>query len=182
MLKMLYPDDYVRSVYDINFEELYKQGYRGIIFDIDNTLVFHGAPADGRSLELFDELHKLKFNTVLLSNNKDRRVAPFATAVRSLYICNANKPSKTGYNDAMRLMRTKRRTTLVIGDQLFTDIWGGKRAKIRTVLVEPLGPKEDFHIFFKRVLEKIILFFYDRSDYHRREVPIKVGSRRRLRW
>ena len=50
MFESLYPDKYQKSTYEINFEQLYEQGFRGILFDIDNTLVPHGAPADERAI------------------------------------------------------------------------------------------------------------------------------------
>ena len=77
MFKIFYPDEYYDSTYSINFESLYKQGYRGVIFDIDNTLVPHGAPADERSIALFERLKAIGFDAVLLSNNKEARVAMF---------------------------------------------------------------------------------------------------------
>ena len=78
MLETFYPDRYVDSAYSIPYRELYSQGYRGIIFDVDNTLVPHGAPADTASKELFEELRAIGFSHCILSNNKEPRVAPFA--------------------------------------------------------------------------------------------------------
>ena len=78
MFKTFYPDDYIASTYVIPFEELYKKGYRGLIFDIDNTLVPHGAPADERAITLFERLRKIGFDTCLISNNQEPRVKPFA--------------------------------------------------------------------------------------------------------
>ena len=63
MLETFYPDKYVDSAYELPFEELYEKGYRGIIFDVDNTLVPHGAPADERSIELFERLRAIGFST-----------------------------------------------------------------------------------------------------------------------
>ena len=91
MLKTFYPDKDVDSAYDIDFVYLYREGYRGVIFDIDNTLVPHGAPADERALELFEKLKATGYNTMLLSNNKEPRVKGFADAVGSGYIFKANK-------------------------------------------------------------------------------------------
>ena len=74
MLERFYPDVYLDSAYGIDYEKLYEQGYRGIIFDIDNTLVPHGAPADERSIALFERLRRIGFRSMLLSNNKEPRV------------------------------------------------------------------------------------------------------------
>ena len=83
MLERFYPNEYLDSVYDIDFEMYYKQGIRGIISDIDNTLVPHGAPATEEIVALFDKIHKLGIDTCLISNNQEPRVEPFAYAVKS---------------------------------------------------------------------------------------------------
>ncbi len=162
MLQRFYPDACIDSAYDLDFEGFYRQGYRGLIFDIDNTLVPHGAPADERSIALFARLHALGFSTMVLSNNKEPRVKMFCDAVECPYIFKAHKPSPDSYVLAMEKMGTTAETTLFIGDQLFTDIWGAKRAGIRTWLVTPIHPKEEIQIVLKRRLEHIVLFFYRR--------------------
>lgn len=163
MLKTFYPDDYIASTYFIPFEELYKKGYRGLIFDIDNTLVPHGAPADERAIVLFERLRKIGFDTCLISNNQEPRVQPFADKVGSKYVFDAHKPSTKNYKKAMELMKTRKENTLFVGDQLFTDVWGAKRTGIKSILVKPIHPKEEIQIVLKRYLEKIVLFFYKRS-------------------
>ncbi len=169
MLQRFYPDEYVDSTYGINFEELYGQGYRGIIFDIDNTLVPHGAPADARSIELFRRLKGLGYRIMLLSNNKEPRVKMFNDAVGAEYIFKAGKPGTANYYKAMERMHTDKRNTLFVGDQLFTDVWGAKRAGIRTFLVKPIHPKEEIQIVLKRYLEKIVLYFYKRQKNREKE-------------
>jgi len=163
MLKTFYPDEYVDSTYIIPFEKLYEEGYRGVIFDIDNTLVTHGAPADERAIALFERLKTLGFSCCLLSNNQEPRVKMFNEAVNVHYIFNAHKPSTKNYEKAMDLMGTDKENTIFIGDQLFTDVRGAKRTGIRNILVKPIHPKEEIQIVLKRCLEKIVLFFYNRS-------------------
>ncbi|MGN0242918.1 MAG: YqeG family HAD IIIA-type phosphatase [Lachnospiraceae bacterium] len=163
MLQRFYPTIKMESAYDIPYEHYYEQGYRGIIFDIDNTLVFHGAPATERAVELFRHLHEIGFDTCLISNNKKPRVQPFAEYVNSKYIYDAKKPSRKNYLQAMTLMNTANDTTLFVGDQLFTDIYGANRSKIASILVHPLNPKEEIQIVLKRYLEKVVLYFYDRT-------------------
>ena len=163
MRHSLFPDDYVASTYRIDFAALARQGYRGIIFDVDNTLVPHGAPADERAKKLFEELHTLGYRCILLSNNKERRVAEFAGEVGSRYIFKAGKPSVKGYERAMEEMGTDRKTTLFVGDQLFTDIWGANRAGIYSVLTKPINPREEIQIVLKRIPERLVLRFYERD-------------------
>ncbi len=162
-LERFYPDAYLDSAYEIDYEELYRQGYRGVIFDIDNTLVPHGAPADARSIALFERLRAIGLASMLLSNNKEPRVKMFNDEVHSQYIYKAGKPSIRSYKKAMERMGTDASTTFFVGDQLFTDVWGAKKAGIRTFLVKPIHPKEEIQIVLKRRLEWIVLFFYRRS-------------------
>jgi len=163
MFKTFYPDREAQSSYAIDYDALYKAGYRGVIFDIDNTLVPHGAPADERAVKLFEDLRTMGFGTMLLSNNKEPRVKMFAEGVKSAYIFRAGKPGKDGYRRAMEQMKTTPDTTVFVGDQLFTDVWGAKRVGIISYLVKPIHPKEEIQIVLKRYLEKIVLFFYHRQ-------------------
>lgn len=163
MLKGLYPKEYVDSTYEIDFESWYQKGYRGVIFDIDNTLVPHGAPADDRALAFFKRLHALGFGTLMLSNNKEPRVKMFCDAVEAPYIYKAGKPKADGYRQAMKRLGTTAENTLFVGDQIFTDVWGANKAGIYSILVKPIHPKEEIQIVLKRYLERIVLFFYKRS-------------------
>lgn len=163
IFQCFYPNKYLDSTYSIDFKKEYENGVRGVIFDVDNTLVPHGAPADERSLLLFRQLKELGIRSLLLSNNKEPRVKSFSEEVDSLYIYKAGKPSPRNYKKAMELLETDEKSTLFVGDQLFTDVWGANRAGIRSYLVKPIHPKEEIQIVLKRYLEKIVLFFYKRQ-------------------
>lgn len=165
-MKGLYPKKYVESTYEIDFEGLYEKGYRGVIFDIDNTLVPHGAPADERAIAFFKRMHEMGYSTLMLSNNKEPRVKMFCDAVNAPYIFKGGKPKTEGYYKAMEMMGTTVENTLFVGDQIFTDVWGANRAGIYTFLVKPIHPKEEIQIVLKRYLEKVVLFCYKR--YQRR--------------
>lgn len=163
MFEKFFPDEYVASTYVIPFEKLYEEGYRGVIFDIDNTLVPHGAPADDRAVKLFQRLSDIGFASCLISNNQEARVKMFNKDIGTHYIYNAHKPSTKNYIRAMEIMGTDRTNTLFVGDQLFTDVWGAKRAGIHNILVKPIHPKEEIQIVLKRYLEKIVLHFYKKA-------------------
>lgn len=163
MLQRFYPDSEAESAYGIDYVSLYGQGYRGVIFDIDNTLVPHGAPATKEAVAFFARLREIGFSTMLLSNNKEPRVKSFADEVRSGYIYKAGKPGREGYVRAMERMQVTAEQTLFVGDQLFTDIWGAKRAGIRTFLTRPIHPREEIQIVLKRYLERVVLYFYHRE-------------------
>lgn len=167
LFEMFYPDDYVDSTYVIDFEKLYEKGYRGIIFDIDNTLVPHGAPADDRAKELFARLKAIGFECCLISNNQRPRVEMFNEEIQVKFIENAHKPSVKSYRRAIKMMGTKRVNTLFVGDQLFTDVFGAKRTGIYSILVKPIHPKEEIQIVLKRKLEKVVLYFYKRQKKSR---------------
>jgi len=162
-LERFYPDHEVDSPYSIDYSAHYEKGKRAIIYDVDNTLVPHGAPADDRAKALFTKLHNLGFQTLLLSNNKEPRVRSFSDAVGSNYIFKAGKPGLSGYQRAMKKLGTTPETTLFVGDQLFTDVWGAKKAGIETYLVKPIHPKEEIQIVLKRRLERIVLYFYHKN-------------------
>ena len=163
MFKTFYPDQYLASTYVIDFEKLYEEGVRGLIFDIDNTLVPHGAPADERAVRLFQRLKDIGFRCCLISNNQEKRVKMFNEPIQVDYVYNAHKPSVKNYIRAMEIMGTDRENTVFIGDQLFTDVWGAKRAGIPNILVKPIHPREEIQIVLKRYLEKIVLYFYRKS-------------------
>lgn len=163
MLQRFYPDEYVDSAYEIDYEALYEKGHRGVIFDIDNTLVPHGAPADQRSKALMARLTAIGYQVMMLSNNKEPRVKMFCDAVSAAYIHRANKPFEASYRRAMKQMGTIPGNTLFVGDQLFTDVWGAKKVGMTTYLVAPIHPKEEIQIVIKRFFEKIVLYFYKRE-------------------
>lgn len=170
MFELFFPDEIKKSVYQINFRKLYSEGYRGIIFDIDNTLVEHGADASKRAKRLFIQLKEIGFSACLLSNNKKERVDRFNQEIHIYSIFKAGKPKKKGYLKALELMGTTKTDTIFIGDQLFTDVWGAKRIGIRNILVNPINQKEEIQIVLKRYLERIVLYFY----YKKKEKKIKL--------
>ncbi len=116
MFQKFYHSEDIRSTYDIDFERYYKEGYRGVIFDVDNTLVPHNAPADERAKKLFKRLDAMGMQYCFTSNNKEPRVKAFCEAVGGkYYVYKANKPSIKGYETAMKLMGTDKKNTFFVG-------------------------------------------------------------------
>ena len=163
ILSCFYPDEYLDSTYVIDFDALYRAGYRGVIFDIDNTLVPHGAPADERARALFCHLKEIGFDCCLLSNNQLPRIELFNQDIHVKFIENAHKPSVKYYRKALQMMGTNTGNTLFVGDQLFTDVYGARRTGIHSILVKPIHPKEEIQIVLKRYLERIVLHFYEKD-------------------
>ena len=158
----LFPDVCVGSVGDIPYEALYDEGYRVVLFDIDNTIVPHGAPADAQAIALFERIRAAGLKAVLISNNREARVKPFAEAVGAAYLHKAGKPKASGFRRAMELSDGTVRNTFFVGDQIFTDVWGARMAGLKTVLTAPIDPKEEIQIVLKRILEKPVLALYRR--------------------
>ena len=159
--KLFIPERRAASIQDIDFKAEYESGFRAVIFDIDNTLVPHDAPATQETADFFRMLREIGFKTCLISNNHEERVKPFADAVDSLYLTDAEKPSRKSYRKAMHMLKTNLSNTLFVGDQLLTDVLGARRLGIRHIMVEPVDPEsEPDHIKFKRLIERI---FFGRS-------------------
>lgn len=163
MLKVFYPYEYVDSVFCIDYNELYKKGYRGIIFDIDNTLVHHGDDSTERIDELFKIIQNIGFKTLLLSNNNEERVTRFLKNINSLYICDAGKPNVTNYLKAVEMMSISKEETLFIGDQVFTDILGANKSGIASILVKFIRANGETKIGKRRQLENLILKMYKKN-------------------
>ena len=160
MINILYPQLYVESLFEIDLEMLKKRGIQGIIFDLDNTII----PRDQKNFspDISDWLSKLKeqnFKLCIVSNNRrQHRVSYLAQALDIPYIYKAGKPRRKAFRRAMQLLSTDAITTAVIGDQVFTDVYGGNRVGLFTILVVPLPGKEFWGTtFFNRRLEKLVL-------------------------
>ena len=160
----VFPDLRVSTAYAIDYEGMYRKGYRGIIFDIDNTLVLPDAPADRGAEELFRQLREIGFKTMILSNNTGERTRLFAEAVGSDYLTKARKPLPGKYREAMRLMGTDTSDTFFVGDQLFTDVWGANNAGIMSILTTPFTYDEELQIVLKRVLERPLLSMWEQKN------------------
>lgn len=160
MFKRFYPKKFYKSTYEIDYKKFYDKGIRGILFDVDNTLVPHNAKADDRAIKLMQDLKSIGFKICLLSNNNENRVVSFNNHVNVECVYNAFKPSRKKYYEAMEKIGTDIENTLFIGDQIFTDIWGANRVGIYSILVGPVDTKEDFQIVLKRFPERLVMASY----------------------
>ena len=155
----LFPDDYVESIYRVDFRVLYQEGYRALIFDVDNTLVPHNAPADDRAKAFFAYLNGLGYRSMFVSNNKEPRVKKFCEDVGGFgYIFKANKPSPRSYLQA--------------ADRLGVPP--------EACLTKPvLKWHEEIQIILKRLLEALILAayrVYTAGGRHVKKVPLTKGD------
>lgn len=169
MFKKFYPCEYADSVFAIDYRKLYDQGFRGIIFDIDNTLVHHGDDATPEIDRLFAHIHSLGFRTVLLTDNNEARVKRFIRNIQTAYICEAGKPQPAPFLRAVDMLGLDKSRTVCIGDQMFMDILGANRSGIPSILVRFIRLDTEKKIGKKRQLERLLLSFYrrNRSAQHR---------------
>lgn len=164
-MKAFFPERYYDKKEDIPVEEYYRQGYRGILFDIDNTLVPHDKPVDEPAEIFIKRLKEIGFGICLISNNDEERVRTFADPLSVDYVYKAWKPSREGYRKGMEKLGTNEENTLFVGDQIFTDIWGANRAGLFSILLDPIDPKEEIQIILKRLPEKLVKRSYRRKHH-----------------
>ncbi len=158
-MKFLKPAVWYESVYDIDFEQLYKNGIRALFFDIDNTMAGYDEPEP--SQKLTDFVHKLQdigFKVAVLSNAKAGRAKYFSDLLKLEFEGHALKPRRKGFISLSERLGVKPSETAMIGDQLFTDIWGGNRYGSYSILVTPIDLSGDpGFVKFKRIFEKPVL-------------------------
>lgn len=160
-MKWLYPENYVRTVFDIDYEGLRGKGYKAIFFDIDNTLAaFDELVPSQDIIDLINKLKKLGFKICLMSNNNATRVNNFNHALGVHAFANAGKPFVGTLKKAQRLVKVSNTEVVFAGDQLFTDVWAGNLLRMHTVLVKPIQEKEQFITKIKRGVEGLILNGY----------------------
>ena len=128
MLERWYPTAHVPSVFAIDYEKLAALGYKGILFDIDNTLVHHGDDSTPEVDALFRHIHSLGLKTLLLSDNSAVRIERFNRNIRTLFIAEAGKPDPAAYRRACAMLGLPPEQVICVGDQLFRDIRGANRA------------------------------------------------------
>ncbi|AEF17186.1 MULTISPECIES: YqeG family HAD IIIA-type phosphatase [Thermoanaerobacterium] len=158
LYKKLIPDMYANSIYDIDFENLKKRGITSLIFDIDNTLVPQKVlNPDRKVINLFKFLKSKGFKVCLISNNTTKRVNNFTKDTGVKGISWAIKPRKSAFYKALEMLDSTPDETAIIGDQIFTDILGGHRVGLFTILVRPLSSEEFGWTKIMRKLEKKVL-------------------------
>lgn len=165
MLKRFFPDYYIDSIFEIDTDKLKKQGIKALVFDIDNTLVPYDVEEPTKEIiDYFEELQEKGFKICLFSNNNKERVIRFNKGLRLIAIHKANKPLKGKFKIAMDLLGTDKSSTAIVGDQIFTDVYGGNRTGITTILVAPVSDKDEWITKIKRGLERRVINVYQRSS------------------
>ena len=157
LLKQLLPDLYVHSIYEIDLLALKEAGVKGIITDLDNTLIAWNRAEATPEVAQWLQRVKEHFQVVIVSNNNEQRVASFSMPLEVPYIYKARKPLQSAFQKAMEKMNLAPNEVAVIGDQLFTDVLGGNRLNLYTILVKPVANTDGFWTRFNRMLERVAL-------------------------
>lgn len=155
------PDAYAASIFEISYASLTAQGIKTLLFDLDNTIISYDQQVlDQRHVELLVQL-KETFNIVIISNSGHKRVSKALVPLEPFgipYVWHAKKPFKSGFKKAMRLVGANKQDTLVIGDQMMTDVFGGKRVGLKVLLVGSVKRASDHVITrFNRRLEARVI-------------------------
>lgn len=156
-MKNFYADAYLNSILDVTVPFLSEKGISGLILDIDNTLIGHNvALPDENVLGHLRTLEGGGIKLCVVSNNNEQRVKAFCEKIGvSFFVANALKPRRIGYLRAFEELNLSPDHVAAVGDQVFTDVWGAKRAGCFAILTKPLHKGgEGFLIALKRVLEK----------------------------
>lgn len=157
-LSLLQPHLVVPSIYELDLDMLHQQGIRGLILDIDNTVVAWGSKEVPPALRSWvEEAGKKGLGLCFSSNARSPRVAEVSRLLGVPGIPNAAKPRRHSFRQAMYIMGTRKEETAVVGDQLFTDVLGGNRLGLFTILVNPIAAREFFFTRLVRRLERLVL-------------------------
>lgn len=149
-----YPKMYQRSIYDINYKKVWKMGIRCLLFDLDNTCVsYKESSASDDVKKLFKKLKKQGFDVIIFSNSPSRRLKKFEDLGVN-YNAFSMKPFTYNFFKILKKYKYDKEEVMIIGDQIFTDIWGGNKVGIYTCLVEPLDNVDMFLTSITRAIEK----------------------------
>jgi uncharacterized protein len=161
VLKKFLPDEHVKSVLDITPEHLKERGIKGIITDLDNTLVEWDRPnATPQLIKWFEDMRNNNILVTIVSNNNEERVKAFSDPLEIPFIFQARKPLIRAFNKALLQMGINKTEAVVIGDQLLTDVLGGNRSGFHTILVVPVAQTDGFFTKFNRFAERRILNWF----------------------
>ena len=152
------PNIYQKSIFSINYKELWKNGIKCLLFDLDNTIAPVSVKAlDKKTKDLFEDLKDMGFKVIIISNSSKGRVEPFKDALNVDAAHSARKPLRGKYNKIMRLYDFLDFEIAAIGDQLLTDVYGSNRMGFTSILVNPISKNDLFWTKFNRMIERRII-------------------------
>lgn len=145
------PDDYHKTIFDIDFLSLKAKGILGLLIDVDNTLIPYDESLPSiKLINLFNDLKNQGFKIMIISNNKVPRIQSFSAVINCPFIARAKKPFSMGFRKAMKMLNiSDKNSVCVIGDQLMTDVFGAKILGLKCILVDAI--KRDNEKWFTRL-------------------------------
>ncbi|MEN6546848.1 MAG: YqeG family HAD IIIA-type phosphatase [Armatimonadia bacterium] len=161
MLRNCKPDIIVDRMEDLDQDELWNSGIRGLIFDLDNTLCpYHSSEITPERMEWLQRARS-RFKMCILSNTfKYRRLRRVGDKIGipgiGRWLC-GRKPGRGGVSDALKIMGTKPEESAIIGDQVFADVLAGNRSGLTTILMRRLDPCEFITTKMIRGIERVVL-------------------------
>lgn len=154
---IIYPKILINSVADITVELLQKNQIKALILDVDNTLINIERKIPEKTKQWVKCMKENNIKLYILSNtNNKQKVEDVSNALDIPYRNLAKKPSKKGFRKVQELLQEKPENIGVVGDQIFTDVIGGNRSKMFTILVEPIQKKEYWYTRWKRPIERVV--------------------------
>ena len=163
MFDRLYPDIYIESIEQLPLKEFKRRGIKALVFDIDNTIApYDVAEPDDHTIGVLNHIKEEGFKICLLSNNNEERIKIFNKKIGAYAYWKAGKPGIKTLEKAMKDMGSNRASTVMVGDQIFTDMWCGHNAGLLCVMTAPICNRDQFVTKIKRPLEKLIMSFYFR--------------------
>lgn len=158
---LFYPKEYINSVKEITIDFIEKYNLKGLILDVDNTLIDYYKKMPEGIIEWAELMKSYGIKLYILSNsNKKEKVEAVAKNLNVEYINFAKKPLKTGFLKIKKVMNLESENIGVVGDQILTDVLGANRCKMFSILVKPINEKDIFITKFNRFFEKIIIKKY----------------------
>lgn len=154
----LYPKLYLNNVTEINTQMLDQYQIKGIILDVDNTLINYDKVLLKGLEQWIIRIKKEKVKFCIVSNSDDKnKVETIAKRLDIPYFYFAMKPLKSGFKKAQKLLQLESKNIAVVGDQILTDVWGANRCNMFSILVKPIDEKDIWITKLKRPIENKIL-------------------------
>lgn len=158
---LLYPNFYLKNIKEVDIKLLKENNIEALLLDVDNTLIDLERNLLDGVVEWCNNLKKEGIKFCILSNsNKKEKVEKVAKTLDIPYIFFGTKPLKRGFKKATKIVNKDYKNIAIIGDQIFTDVIGGNRCKMYTILVEPISSRELFITSIKRGVEDFIIKRY----------------------
>ena len=159
------PHRYYRDIYSIDYAKLKKEGITCLIFDLDNTLVSYRDKLPTKKVkDLFTKLKKMGFKVIIFSNSGSKRLKPFKEQLDVDVCSRCFKPSPNKFLYVINEYKLEVSQIAIIGDQFYTDIIGGNRVGITTILINPASKTDMILTYIQRFREKKLIKKLSKAD------------------